>query len=396
MTEMRTFPDGFMWGAATAAHQIEGGNLASDWWALEHMGLPQIQEPSGDAADSYHRFDEDIRLLAESGLTTYRFSIEWARIEPEEGHISKAALAHYQRMIDACVKHGITPAITLHHFTSPRWFTMSGGWFDPRYAERFERYVEAVLPLAAQSPYVFTINEPNIYAMMVALFAAAANPDAQALNLNAGALPEPNPSATQALIAVHKRAVEQLRGVGVKAGWTVAPQQYYGEGVSALDIAQYAQNRETVFLEAARGDDFVGVQAYTRNKLGADGPLPVDEGAETTQTGWEYYPPAIAEAVATAASVCPGLPIFITENGIATADDRRRIDYTREALENVHQQIAQGLPVIGYLHWSLLDNYEWGSYAPTFGLIAFDKQTFARTPKPSLAWLGNVARHNGF
>jgi len=133
------------------------------------------------------------------------------------------------------------------------------------------------------------------------------------------------------------------------------------------------------------------VQAYTRTRVTLDGPLPAPDDVEQTLTGWEYYPPAIAEAARLAHDLT-GLPVFVTENGIATADDARRIDYTRDALRALHAEIEAGLPLIGYLHWSLLDNYEWGSYAPTFGLVAWDPETFERTPKPSLGWLGGVAR----
>ena len=125
---MTAFPPGFVWGAATSAHQIEGGNVGSDWWALEHAGLPFFAEPSGDACDSYHRYREDVDLLAAAGLQSYRFSIEWARIEPAPGEFSLAALGHYQRMIDHCHDRGVEPVVTLHHFTNPSWLRQEGGW----------------------------------------------------------------------------------------------------------------------------------------------------------------------------------------------------------------------------------------------------------------------------
>lgn len=388
MTDFRRFPDSFLWGAATAGHQIEGNNVNSDWWIKEHTPGTPIQEPSLDAADSYHRFGEDIRLLAESGLNTYRFSLEWSRIEPEEGYISRAELDHYRRMVDACVENGVEPAVTMLHFTVPRWFHLSGGWRDSRAADRFARFVEASLPLLDRSKYAFTINEPNIASMI----AGGEKGDQQ---LIAGALPAPDQEVTDALIAAHHRGVELIRSVGVKAGWPVAPQQFFADPGAEEVLREYAYPREIEFLEASRNDDFVGVQAYTRTRITADGPVQAPDTVERTLTGWEYYPPAIAEAVDLAVEVCPGVPIMISENGIATADDSRRIDYTRDALIEVHKRIEAGAPVIGYLHWSLLDNYEWGSYKPTFGLIGFDRETFERTPKPSLAWLGAVSKANG-
>src|SRR5688572_10242780 len=134
------FPDGFLWGTATAAHQVEGGNWNNDWWAWEHNPASPCVEPSGDAIDHYHRYGEDIALLAGLGFSTYRFSVEWSRIEPEQGEFSKAALDHYRRMCAACHEHGIAPIVTLHHFTTPRWVSHLGGWEEPDTADRFARF----------------------------------------------------------------------------------------------------------------------------------------------------------------------------------------------------------------------------------------------------------------
>ncbi len=214
--------------------------------------------------------------------------------------------------------------------------------------------------------------------------------------LMAGSLPEPDAVVTEHIIAAHRRAVDLVRTTGRPVGRPVAPQQFYtdpGDARAEEVMREYAYPRETVFREAARGDDFVGVQAYTRTRITKDGPLPAPDDVEQTLTGWEYYPPAIAEAARLAHDVT-GLPVFVSENGIATADDPRRIDYTRGALAALHGEVAKGLPLIGYLHWSLLDNYEWGWYRPTFGLIGWDRETFERHPKPSLWWLGEVAKAN--
>ena len=183
----------------------------------------------------------------------------------------------------------------------------------------------------------------------------------------------------------------------IKSGWTVATQAFRGNGEPGSEekLREYGYPRDDWYLEQAAGDDFVGVQAYTRTFIGPDGPLPVADGVETTLTGWEYYPPAAAEGVRSAWELAGGIPVMITENGIATADDTRRIAYTDAALRDLQAAIADGIDLVGYLHWSALDNYEWASgYRPTFGLIAFDHETFERRPKPSLAWLGEVARRN--
>src|SRR5690349_12757814 len=164
-TVMSSFPDDFTWGAATSAHQVEGGNTNSDWWRLEHSDDAPTAEPSGDACDSYHRFGEDISLLAAAGLDSYRFSIEWARIEPAPGEFSTAALDHYQRMIDTCLGHDVEPVVTLHHFTNPAWMRDLGGWEAPGAEQRFATYVDKALSTLEGVRRVCTINEPNMIAM---------------------------------------------------------------------------------------------------------------------------------------------------------------------------------------------------------------------------------------
>jgi len=379
------FPDGFLWGASTAAHQIEGGNINSDWWQREwgHLPGPAIAEPSGDAADSYHRFPQDMALLAQAGLAAYRFSIEWARIEPERGWVSRAAIDHYRRMVDTARENGLEPVITLHHFTNPVWFAREGGWLTDASIDAFRRYVEAALPVLEDVSLVCTINEPNMVSVL-------ADPEVAFPSIG---LPPGVPDVTDRLIAAHRAAVELVRSTGAQAGWSVATQAYQPEPGAEEVAAEYGWSREDVFLEAAKGDDWVGVQAYTRTVIGPDGPREIPDAAERTLTGWEYYPPAVGDGIRNAWKRAQA-PVYVTENGIATADDRRRIDYTTGALEAVHACIADGIDVRGYLHWSALDNYEWGSYRPTFGLIAWDRETFERHPKPSLAWLGGVARAN--
>src|SRR6478672_10014151 len=158
-----TFPDRFLWGAATAAHQVEGNNINSDLWVLEHVKPTLFVEPSLDACDHYHRFAEDIRILAGLGLNTYRFSIEWARIEPERGVFSTAALEHYRRMLAACLENGVIPMVTFYHFSSPRWFAAMGGWEKPSAAELFVRYCDrAVQSLGDLIGFASTFNEPNL------------------------------------------------------------------------------------------------------------------------------------------------------------------------------------------------------------------------------------------
>ena len=164
---MAGFPSGFIWGTATAAHQVEGGNVNSDCWALEMAEHSIFAEPSGDACDHYHLYDRDIALLKQLGFNAYRFSIEWARIQPEENFFSVAALEHYRRVLGSCLAHGVMPMVTFHHFTSPLWFARDGGWLEPSAADRFARYCErAARALGDLIPYACTINEANLPLMI--------------------------------------------------------------------------------------------------------------------------------------------------------------------------------------------------------------------------------------
>lgn len=378
-----SFPADFLWGAATAAHQIEGNNVSSDWWLRENSPDRDVPDRSGDAADSFHRFATDIALVAELGLQCYRFSIEWARIEPEPGRFSIAMRDHYGRMIDCCRQAGVTPVITLHHFTNPLWFARRGGWQWSGAPAAFAAYVSFLSPILTDVPWICTINEPN-------LLAGAPNDARTGAALPS--LPAPDPRATAHIVAAHRRARTILSAASNAAtGWTIAAQAYQAAPGFEDRLADFRHPREDLFLEVSREDDFVGVQAYLRTFVDETGPLPVADDVETTQMGWEYFPPALGIAVRHAHSIAHR-PVLVTENGIATADDTRRIDYTAEALLGLHAAMADGIDVRGYIHWSLLDNYEWGSYRPTFGLVAWDPITFARTPKPSAHWLGNLAR----
>jgi beta-glucosidase len=385
------FPPGFVWGAATSAHQTEGNNVASDWWEMEHTpGFPMV-EPSGDACDSYHRYGEDVDLLAAAGLSSYRFGVEWARIEPAPGEFSQASLQHYQRMVERCWAHGVEPVVTLHHFTKPAWVRTIGAWQEDATVDRFRRYVDVVTGALEGVNRYCTINEPNV----MAAFSGA-------LDTVSSLTATPDRALLERFVRAHRHAVEAAHAVGARAGLTVAMSAYTTDGSAEAEqhIAKHRSLDEDLLLEATRDDDFIGVQAYTRKHVTAQGILPQGHDADgpaqhRTLTGWHYYPRAIGECLQRAHAVVPGTPLLVTENGIATSNDEERIAYTTEALGSVLDAIDAGVAVEGYYHWSLLDNFEWvAGYAPTFGLIGVDRETFERTPKPSLDWLGRVAKAN--
>jgi len=384
-----SFPDGFVWGAATAAHQIEGANWNNDWWAWEHHPQSPCVEPSGDACDSLTRYPEDIALAAALGLNSYRFSIEWARIEPEEGEFSLAALDHYRRVCAACHEAGLVPIVTFNHFTLPRWVAHLGGWEEPDTAARFARYCErATAHLGDLIGWACTINEPNIVATMGYL---------------AGVFPpgRRDPALRRAvndiLIDAHHRGVEAIRsGPGAPpVGLTLSMTDFQAVEGGESRRDRIRQNFEDVYLEAARGDDFLGVQVYTRQRVGPEGTLPAEDGVPVLQMGYEFWPDALEACMRRAWEVTDGVPQLVTENGIGTADDVQRVEYVTRALRGVRRCLDDGLDVGGYVYWSLLDNFEWArGYEPTFGLVAVDRQTFVRTPKPSAEWFGAVASSN--
>ncbi|WP_435527635.1 family 1 glycosylhydrolase [Microbacterium aurantiacum] len=401
-----TFPDSFLWGAATAGHQIEGNNVNSDWWAREQM-MPGM-ELSGDAVDSYHRYREDIQLLADAGLTSYRFSLEWSRIEPVRGYFSKAELAHYRRMIEFCFECGVTPVVTLQHFTTPQWFAALGGWDGPEAEQLFCAFVEQACTILDGVEWVVTMNEPNMQAaIMTAMRHLAASGgdwtsptveaegDDEKKQTHSEFLTYADPEIGRLFTRIHHaaRAIVRER-TGAKVGWTIAAGALTAAPGGEEKLLQIRYGKEDVYWEGSRGDDFVGVQAYSSQEVDANGLVPHAPHPDNTLVGTAFRPDSLAMAVRHAWEVSEHTPILITENGIATADDTQRIRYTTEALEGLHGTIADGIDVRGYLHWSLLDNFEWGHWEPTFGLIAVDRDTFVRTPKPSLAWLGQVAQRN--
>jgi beta-glucosidase len=398
---MARFPDGFLFGASVGAHQVEGGNVNSDWWWWEHMTGTPCAEPSGDACDFYHRFAEDIAMLAGFGLEAFRFGIEWSRIEPAEGEFSKATLDHYRRMLAACGEYGVTPILTFHHFTLPLWLHEGGGFAEPRFPERFARYCEqAAAALGDLIGYACTINEPQ--GLGLSGYVLGVNPPGRKGDHDGARRAAAN------LLEAHRLSAPVIRGhTSAPVGVCLAiPDLQYEDGAKPGDSGFEIESRiNDQFFELARDDDFIGVQTYTRIRIGPEGPRsagadwsnavgpePV-ETEQTTQMGYEFYPRALGGAIRRAWTAAGGTPLLVTENGVATAHDERRIQYMQTALDEVQACLDEGIDVRGYVHWSLLDNFEWTfGYKPRFGLVEVDRQTFERRPKPSARWLGEVAR----
>jgi beta-glucosidase len=410
MTDSFPFPQDFLWGVATAAHQVEGNNANSDCWFLERLPETIFAEPSGDAVDHYHRYREDIALIAGLGFTSYRFSLEWARIEPEEGHFSVAELNHYRRVLEACHEHGLTPVVTFHHFTSPLWLLAAGGWEGPRTAGLFARYCDrAMAHLGDLIGIACTLNEPNLPWLLksIGLFSEAPEDRgsvpvwataAERLGVAASTVAPFQFTATEAAfdvkLAAHRAptAAIKARRPELQVGWTLANSdiQSIDGGQDFADSARRDVNER--FLEASRSDDFVGIQTYGRTVFGPDGLAPAAEGVPTNQMGEEIYPQGLEATIREAHRVA-GIPVIVTENGLATEDDTQRLAYLRTAVDGVASCLADGIDVRGYIAWTAFDNYEWiFGYRPKFGLIAVDRTTQERTPKESARFLGSLAR----
>ena len=418
-----SFPKGFLIGASTAAHQVEGNNIHSDYWAQEQMPHSSFTEPSGIACDHYNRYEEDIRLMAQAGLNAYRFSVEWARIEPEEGAFSEEELDHYRKVIDCCIENQIVPIITLHHFSSPAWLIGKGGWCSDYAADAFARYAEYVMQnLNRKLPYVCTINEANmgfqlhkvmddmkkasqregsvqvgvqldmkkiLLSMLEQGVAFRCNP------LKIGAFLRPRSSGQEKIVMrSHQAAKQALKSAApqVKVGLTLSLFDYQPVDGGEAVAAQLWQEDFGQYLPYIQDDDFLGVQNYSRKIVDAKGAREPAKDAPLTQMGYEDYPQSIGHVLRKVAKEFPG-ELIVTENGIATDNDARRCDFIREAFAGVMQARAEGVPVKGYLYWSLLDNFEWqAGFGKTFGLIAVNRSTQTRYPKESLKVLGSLKR----
>lgn len=425
---MKRFSQDFLLGTATAAHQVEGNNQNNDCWALEHIPHSSYVEKSGIATDHYNRYEEDIQLMANAGYNAYRFSIEWARIQPKENEFDDAEIEHYRKVIRCCKQYGLEPMVTLHHFSSPCWVITKGGWETETVVADFVTYCSYVIErLGDEITFVCTINEANIrlqiadimkrYMLQAQAASTAKNAeDGLQMGMNMQAMLE-----QQQLSAMEGAAAFGLadpRGVHVfqspcteegdaiicrahvaarDAIKAICPHLQVGLSFSLHDF----QGDETLcaaewekefrhYLPYIQDDDFLGVQNYTRSLLDENGLLPVPQNAERTSAGYEYYPEGLEHVIRKVAEDFKQ-PLYITENGIATDDDTRRCAFIETATAGVAACMADGIPVKGYFYWSLMDNFEWQKgYAMRFGVIAVDRSTMQRTPKESFGLLGKM------
>jgi len=391
-------PAPFLWGAATAGHQVEGNNINADIWLLEQVTPTVFAQPSGDACDSLHRWREDVAIVRSLGLNCYRFSVEWPRIEPAKGQFSQAWLDHYARMVDHCREQGIAPVVTFNHFTAPRWFAAAGGWEQADAPALFARYAERVARAMADGiSHALTFNEPNLalggrwaasppppafMARMAASVAAAAKASGsdRFSVLNGG---DPRPMIP-GITAAHGQARAAIKAVcgDLPVGLSLAIPDEVAVGANSA-IERKRGEVYGPFFAVMDQDDFVGVQTYGRAYIGPEREVALPAAAARRADGREWFPAAVGNVVRYVHRAT-GKPVLVTENGIDATDDRERARFIPAAIASVEAARRDGVPVLGYIHWSLLDNFEWFSgYGPRFGLVAVDRTNFRRTMKPS-------------
>lgn len=406
-----TYPETFLWGVASAGHQVDGNDIMSDTSFLEQVEPTVFVEPSGDACRSWELWPQDLDLVAAAGLTSYRFSVEWARTEPEDGRPDSAGLDHYDAMVDGCLARGLAPAITLNHFTSPQWFARAGGWLSPDAPSRFADHCTRVMErLGDRVALVVTLNEPNLPATLLWGGLPDSVVDLQRRTLEAASRAAGVPRFRSANVVVpeERLAIEDGLALGHVAARAAvraaAPDVPVGLAIAVVDDVALDDEGATLvsrkradcyerWLELAAGDDFIGVQNYEQVAHDRTGPVHPVGAAAVNQMGTPVVPESLGGAVRYVHGAS-GLPVVVTEHGIATADDTVRAEFLPPALESLDAAVADGVPVLGYYHWTLLDNFEWiFGYRFQLGLHTVDRVTGRRTAKPSATVLADaVAR----
>jgi beta-glucosidase len=401
------FPEGFLWGTASAAHQVEGDNRNCDWWEFEQQpGRIANGDTSAIANDNYHRYREDFGLLRRLNQNAHRLSIEWSRIEPSRGEFDARQIRHYRDVLGDLREQGIEPMVTLHHFTSPLWFASKGGWSAPDAAHGFLPFVRHVVDQLGDLVGLWcTINEPTIYGANGWVF---------------GDFPPGRKGDVVGLYRVtsNMRKAHELAYVAIKRKWPDAPVGLSHHKLLFLPASdrrrdRWAAQTSQMVLDrwpVAPGQlrrivestcDYVGIAHYWGQMCAFDARRPRDQfirrfnvpGRPVTDMGLSADPSWMRTVLNELREL--GKPVYITENGLATGDDEWRSRYITETLANVLLSIGDGVDVRGYFHWTNTDNFEWArGYATRFGLIDVDRKSLERTIKPSGHLYGRIAAAN--
>ncbi|MDO8559628.1 MAG: glycoside hydrolase family 1 protein [bacterium] len=397
------FPPRFLWGTATSAHQVEGNNRDNDWWAWEQRS-PQ-RPNSGRACDHYVRYRSDVAQMKKLGYTSYRFSLEWSRIEPQPGKWNHRAIDHYRDLIRLCNKSGIKPVVTLHHFTNPQWLSARGGWTRGTTIAAYLRYVRYVVgELGDVVDLWITVNEPLVYALQSYLV---------------GIWPPGKTSYLQTfrvywhLAVAHRRAFAEIHRIYRERGWhdprvgftanTVSLYAYRQHSLASwlfIRVADFIWNHSFLVLSGRSRHDFIALNYYFHYRLKAAHFRTLrffvqarEEHREMSEVGWEVYPQGIFDVLLDYRQY--GLPVYIMENGIATMSESKRTRYLVSYLKEIYHAIQAGVDVRGYFWWSLMDNFEWHlGFTPRFGLLKVNYRTQQRTVRPAAKVLSEISLRN--
>lgn len=383
------FPKDFFWGAATSAHQVEGNNR-NDWseWEkspkriadLKRRGLNPDDFISGRACDHYHRFREDFDIAKKLCHNAHRFSIEWSRIEPEEGKFDEREIEHYRQVIRALRERGIEPFVTLWHWPFPLWLSAKGRFERKKNMIYFERYCRTVGNAYKNDvTYWMTLNEPEVYAANSYI---KGKWPPQYKNVFLGWRVYKN------LIQAHRVAYDALRAINPNFQISIAKHNVYFEayGYKAVNrVLKWGSDKvwNFYFLDKTRDKlDFIGLNHYFHNRINYG--FNKNENERTSDIGWELYQESLYHSLIELKTYQK--PVIICENGLADAQDTRRADFIRSSVQQMARAVSEGLDVRGYFYWSLLDNFEWDSgFGPRFGLVEVDYPTLGRKIRKS-AW----------
>lgn len=378
-------PDDFMWGAATSAHQIEGGDVESDWHVFERVEGNIVNGDTAEvAADGYARAMDDVKLLTDLGLNSYRFSVEWARVEPENGNYNEEALKHYKDLVLELKKNGIEPIVTLHHFTNPTWIYDDGrSWVDEEIKNEFIEYSKRVIDyMDGEVTYWTTVNEPALVSRH-SYKQAGWPPQLESTELYENALNN--------MLNAHNQLYDYIKGkksdsqVGLAYNFT----DYIPKKNNAIDTFLTYQHRKTTtwqWVDKVKDkSDFIGVNYYMRHHVGLG--EPIAHGGylfeDLNDMGWNIQPEGL-ENVLVLINKRYGLPAIITENGLADGKDAKRTRFIDEHVKAIKRAMNQGADVKGYTHWSLMDNFEWqAGYDMKFGLYEINRETLERKARNS-------------
>jgi beta-glucosidase len=404
---VRRFPDGFLWGCATAAHQVEGGNHNCDWWEFEQRGGIRTGDSADPACDHYRRFREDFALLRRLHNNAHRLSVEWSRVEPSPGEFDSVQIAHYREVLSELRAQGMAPMVTLHHFSSPTWFARRGGWAASGAGDAWLPFVRrAAEELGDLVAFWCTINEPNIYAYqgwMAGEFPPARRGDVAGLY-----------RVLANLRRAHEDAYRELGRLtpDVPVGlahhkWLMLPAEVrlrrdrMAAGVAQLVMDRWPTGGGRLGRVVEAPGDYIGLNHYTGSLVAFDPRRPGEGFARRfnppdlpeTDFGWALEPGWLRESLEQLRDL--GRPVYVTENGIAAADDERRQEFLPAVLAQVWEAIQAGVDVRGYFHWTSHDNFEWAhGYSMRFGLISVDRDTQQRTVKPSARLFARIAEIN--